>query len=384
MEKNILFIVHSLKMGGIQKMTVALARYHQKQGNNVVILTLEKGDGVDIDFPCKVINLSLSEYLMYRPHLAVYYLIYKVLLRYLLPRGECFFAKFLFKPLIEKHINELESESGKFDAIFVRGARSLYRTWWMNASNVVFSFHLPFEIPIGKSSFNERYWKYWTKKLLSGKKVFCVSNFILKDLMVSLKKKEVDLHSSEVIHNPIDLQRLQLLSKKGSPVEGDYIISVGRLTKQKRFDVLIESYAMSKLPCKLVILGEGNQRDNIESLINKYNLHGKVLLPGFDGNPYRWLDKAKFFVLSSDVEGFGNVVLEALACGLPVVSTNNGPVGEILKGPLANGIVPCGDVEALSTKMQEYWDSPVYPDEDDISTFTLPYITSQQMELASN
>jgi glycosyltransferase involved in cell wall biosynthesis len=100
---------------------------------------------------------------------------------------------------------------------------------------------------------------------------------------------------------------------------------------------------------KLIIFGEGDQRSELQSLINSKNLQHEVLLYGFAKNPYKFLRKANLFVLSSNFEGFGNVLVEAMACGTPVISTNcpSGP-NEILEKGKYGTITEVGNSEELA------------------------------------
>lgn len=115
-----------------------------------------------------------------------------------------------------------------------------------------------------------------------------------------------------------------------------HILAVGRLAPEKDHETLIKAFLLlpKYLNAKLIILGEGPLRNSLESLITKHNLNNFIFLPGFMINPYPWFRSADLFVLSSRFEGFGNVLVEALECGIPVVST------DCLSGPseiLANG-----------------------------------------------
>jgi glycosyltransferase involved in cell wall biosynthesis len=128
-------------------------------------------------------------------------------------------------------------------------------------------------------------------------------------------------------------------------------LGVGRLTKQKNFPLLIHAFVKvrQKKTCRLVILGDGELRSEIEILINNFGIHDDVLLPGFQENPFAWMSASSVFVLSSDWEGLGNVLIEAMACGTPVVSTDcpSGP-SEILEGGKWGRLVAVGDVDSLS------------------------------------
>ena len=106
------------------------------------------------------------------------------------------------------------------------------------------------------------------------------------------------------------------------------------------------------LNAKLVILGEGPQRSLLESLIREFSLEHKVQLRGFVVDPYPWYRSADLFVLSSKWEGFGNVLVEALECGLPIVSTDcpSGP-SEILENGRYGTLVPVGNPHAITAAM---------------------------------
>src|SRR5690606_4661510 len=101
------------------------------------------------------------------------------------------------------------------------------------------------------------------------------------------------------------------------------IISVGRLTLQKNYDLLLRAFARlrKEREARLVIIGDGNQRAQLEAEVTRLGLQECVLLPGFKPNPYPYMSRAALFVMSSDYEGFGSVLVEAMACGCPIVST---------------------------------------------------------------
>ncbi|QCQ22763.1 glycosyltransferase [Desulfoglaeba alkanexedens] len=147
------------------------------------------------------------------------------------------------------------------------------------------------------------------------------------------------------------------LEDGGPPV----IVAAGRLVPQKNFPLLIEAFARLRRRrlARLLILGEGEQRGELEALASQLSIAADVALPGFVANPYAAFARAALFVLSSDYEGLGNVVIEALACGCPVVSTDcpSGPA-EILDNGRYGELVPVGDAAALSAAMARALDAP--------------------------
>jgi glycosyltransferase involved in cell wall biosynthesis len=136
----------------------------------------------------------------------------------------------------------------------------------------------------------------------------------------------------------------------GSDV-GFHVLTVGRLAPQKDHATLIKAFALlpESLNAKLVILGEGPLRAELEELVTLLHLTDRVFLPGFMMDTYPWFLSADLFVLSSLWEGFGNVIVEAFECGLPVVSTNcpSGPA-EILEDGRFGKLVPANDPLALA------------------------------------
>jgi glycosyltransferase involved in cell wall biosynthesis len=102
------------------------------------------------------------------------------------------------------------------------------------------------------------------------------------------------------------------------------ILGAGRLTQEKDFATLIRAFQLvrKQKECRLVIIGEGPMRSELEQLIAELNLAEAVAMPGFTDNPFAYMKKSSLFVLSSAWEGSGNVLIEAMALGIPVVSTD--------------------------------------------------------------
>ncbi|MCB1175911.1 MAG: glycosyltransferase [Leptospiraceae bacterium] len=140
----------------------------------------------------------------------------------------------------------------------------------------------------------------------------------------------VGLSASKVvcIPNPVDVDFVQSQAAMEldhpwfAPGSSPVIMGIGRLSQQKNFGMLIRAFAELRsrgVMARLVILGEGPLRNELEDLIRELRIENDVLLPGFDVNPYRWLARSQVFVLSSLWEGYPNVILEALALGKGIV-----------------------------------------------------------------
>lgn len=192
--------------------------------------------------------------------------------------------------------------------------------------------------------------------------VVAISQGVADDLAAILPPR--DIH---VIYNPA--VRADIQQWTSEPVEHPFfhadappvILSVGRLTAQKDHQTLIKAFRelRKQIDARLMILGEGDQRQYLEMLIAQNDLGEVVSLPGFVSNPYAYMAKSAVFVLSSLWEGFGIVLAEALACGVPVIATDcpSGPA-EILEGGKFGKLVPMGDIEALAKAMLSVTQNP--------------------------
>jgi glycosyltransferase involved in cell wall biosynthesis len=205
------------------------------------------------------------------------------------------------------------------------------------------------------SSLKTRISRYWIRPFYPwADAVVAVSHGVAKDLV---SRTGLPLEKVRVIYNPVVTSELFSNASKSldhpwfQPGEPPVILGVGRLTDQKDFQTLIHAFARvrGRRAVRLMILGEGEKRSELEALVNALELDEDVALPGFVENPYSYMRAAALFVLPSRWEGFGNVLAEAMACGTPVVSTNcpSGPA-EILEDGRWGSLVPVGDVGAMA------------------------------------
>ncbi|MDY6784005.1 MAG: glycosyltransferase [Cyanobacteriota bacterium] len=189
--------------------------------------------------------------------------------------------------------------------------------------------------------------------------IVAASQGVAEDLIKTIR---IPSDKISTIYNPVVSDRLLDFAKNLSnptaiisPTK-PIILGAGRLTKQKDFVALIRAFAKvrTQLNSHLIVIGEGENRFQLEQLVRTLNLTKDVSLPGYVDNPYRYMAQASLFVLSSAWEGFGNVLVEAMAVGTPVVSTDcpSGP-SEILEGGKYGKLVPVGDESRLAEAMVE-------------------------------
>ncbi len=168
--------------------------------------------------------------------------------------------------------------------------------------------------------------QYFNQKLGSRSNgIIAVSKGLKGELVASgFSEKLID-----VIYNPVDLEVLK--EKKDEKLddreisffsEAPVIITAGRMSYQKNHELLVRAFLelRKKMKCRLLILGEGEMRSELERMVPE-EFANDVMMPGWVNNPYKYFSRASVFVLSSRWEGFGNVIVEAMACGVPVVST---------------------------------------------------------------
>jgi glycosyltransferase involved in cell wall biosynthesis len=196
--------------------------------------------------------------------------------------------------------------------------------------------------------------------------VVAVSHGVAEDLitMTGLPMEKV-----KVIYNPVITP--ELFAKAEEPLDHPWfrpgeppvVLGVGRLTQQKDFPTLIRAFALvrKERPARLMILGEGEERPKLEALVRELRLEEDVALPGFVDNPYKYMKRAAVFVLSSRWEGFGIVLVEAMALGTPVVATDcpSGPA-EILENGKWGHLVPVGEPLHLARAILKILQDDVY------------------------
>jgi glycosyltransferase involved in cell wall biosynthesis len=196
------------------------------------------------------------------------------------------------------------------------------------------------------------------------RKVICVSRGVEDDLVetTTLPRRYVT-----TVYNPVITEAL-LVSSTATPQHewltsriDPVLLAVGRLEPQKNYPMLLRALAIvrKKRPCRLIILGEGPLRGELERDIEKLGLKDCVDLHGFAPDAMSYMRAADLFVLASSWEGLSNVLIEAMAVGCPVVSTDapHGP-REVLRGGEFGRLVPVDDAEALAAAIEATLDDP--------------------------
>lgn len=193
---------------------------------------------------------------------------------------------------------------------------------------------------------------FFTYNYLS-KIIVALSVGVKDDLAENFKIKN---NKIEVIYNPIEVANIkkncnELVNDMQIDRNKKTIIAVGRLVEQKDFGTLITAFSevCKTIKSKLIILGKGPLEKELKDLANQLDIGNKVEFLGFKKNPYKYMKQADIFVLSSRWEGFGHVIVEAMACGTPVIATDckSGPK-EIIGDDEYGMLVPIQNSEALA------------------------------------
>lgn len=192
-----------------------------------------------------------------------------------------------------------------------------------------------------------------------------VSKDTITDLVENLKiRGDIPM---QVILNPINVERIKPLSQEAiahpwfQNRDIPVIVTAARLAKQKQLDILLRAFAqvVKVMPARLVILGEGPLRGELESLCRELGIADAVLLPGYDPNPYRYMAACDVFVLASAWEGCPVALQEAMACGAAVVVTDApGGMKDIVEYGKSGVLVAAGDLNALSNGILQLLTQP--------------------------
>lgn len=214
------------------------------------------------------------------------------------------------------------------------------------------------------------WWSFAIKKLYpKANAITVVSNGVGQELR---EEFGIDPSLLTTVYNPVDIDLINQLANEGE-VDHEWIrdekihvfLAVGRLTEVKGFDVLIRAFARihKSSNSRLIILGDGPLHSELITLTESLGIQDKVAFPGFKSNPFVWMRNSDTFVLSSFSEGLPNALLQAMACRVPVISTNcKHGAAEILDEGKYGHLVPVGDIEQLADAMLASLSKKVYSD----------------------
>jgi glycosyltransferase involved in cell wall biosynthesis len=364
---HILLAIDSLLERGSEKVTLELGEAFLQLGHRVSIIIYEKIVKLNVDPRIMVFAIDPAK----RIH----------------PRIFSRLTDNKNVTIFKEKLNQVEIERGYVNLILSalpRMDRILSR---IKDNRIFHVIHSPLSIQSGiqGNKWHKKISRIWhIKRIYDNRQIVCVSEDVKNDL---LKYVRVRPASIQVIHNPFNFKKIKWLASQSAKSDTKqlpkkYIIHVGTFTiRVKRQDLLIKAFAQSKLRCKLVLLGKGKDEKEIYALIKKYSLNKRIVLPGFQVNPYPWIKHASLLVVSSRYEGFGNVLIEAMSLGVPVLSTNCGGPNEILSSSMRNSLVPNGNVKMLAKKMNVFYYNPPQIYKKTFQRFEANHIAKEYLKL---
>lgn len=357
MNKKIALVVRTLDSGGISSVVLNLSRQMIDEGYEVHIIVLKN-----------VINHKINNKIkihVFNDFLDTKFAFFYRVLDKIFPVFSYFFSGNYYSKKFLKKLNRIEKKTGRFDIVFLHGFGSYSGLHKIDDERFYFCVHSTISKLIEtRTQYFKGLAKFQIRNILKNKRIITVSKGIKKDLLNDLK---IESKSIKVIYNPIDIKTIKNKSKEPMENESieDFIIHVGRFSKEKRHDLLIEAFIKLNIDTKLVLLGEGELKSEIKNKVDELNISNKVIFKGFVQNPYNWIKNARVLVLSSDYEGLPTVLIESLICKTPIVSTNcpSGP-SEILTDELSYFLVTRGNPYKLAKKIEKaYKDYPEIKEE---------------------
>ena len=221
-----------------------------------------------------------------------------------------------------------------------------------------------------RNPLNRRYFRWWMARRVYGwaDAVIAVSDDVAEDIARHTgceKNRITTIYNPTITPDLVQKAKLPLDHPWFAPGSPPVILAAGRLSTQKDFPTLLKAFARVRAvrPARLVILGEGKKRHQLQALARQLGISADVALPGFVDNPFAWMARAAVFALSSAWEGLPGVLIEALACGCPTVSTDcPGGAAEILANGRYGRLVPVGDDPALANAILATLDAAPAPE----------------------
>ncbi|WP_380184189.1 glycosyltransferase [Kalamiella sp. sgz302252] len=290
---------------------------------------------------------------------------------------------------LDRAIVQSEKEQGSFDLVVShlhKTDRIVSRCRHLAPEKTWFCLHGVFSASYlaRRKGFSLWLKKIKTRRIYQHRNVIGVSQYVVNDLKRSFA---VQPKHERIIFNPFDFDAVHAAASQPCEMAGEpYLIHVGRFHETKRHDRLLRAYAKSGIAAPLVLIGQGNDEavNEVKKLATTLGIQDRVIFKGFMPNPYPWIRHAKMLVVSSDSEGFGNVLVEALICQVPVVSTRcpGGPVS-IMTGELARGLANL-DADSLAATMADVWSKPPDVSRLDLQAYSIEAICKQYIALTAH
>jgi len=357
--KRVAFIVDSLTGGGAERSVATSATEMAARGIDVSILTLGDEVAYALDLAIRYVRLSTKREGM---------------------PGNRILARRLRTAMAG-----LE-EDGPFDLVVANLLRTSAVVRRAQLPDVYHCLHnsLGPQIRGTRPAVLRFWWRHRLRRLYDGQHLLAVSDGVARNVTTDLGIRPASLRT---IHNGFDIASIRRRATEPEPDADElrpFVLHVGHFKRQKRIDRLLEAWALLDTEHRLVLLGTGSRRKvrQLHEQAERLGIAESVVFPGFHENAYAWMARADLLVLASDFEGFGRVIVEALATGTPVVSTDcpSGP-SDILVGPLARCLAPLDDPVALAGRIRDILANPPTVDDAVLRRFAIETVTDQYLAL---
>ncbi|WP_108447788.1 glycosyltransferase [Halomonas sp. BN3-1] len=379
-KKRVLLVLRRMGMGGIEQATRNLARELQSAGHEAHLLVL-KGTAPSADRE----TCWLHQYDVDREsrqgigrftHLAD-----KALLSPLIKQSGFVWRGRRCSNAFKHYVATLEAQHGRFDLILIRGQGAFENLWAFDDERT----WRVVEAVTGRFP-NTAKGRWLTRTLYQGKKLLHVSRGVQQEVGDYLERQGVEPSRSELLYNAVPIEDIRC--KATEPAEPaitcPYLVHVARLVPVKNQQRLLKAYHLAVnqgLDHDLVIIGDGSERRHLEEMTLELGLAARVHFLGQRDNPYPWMKDATALVLSSNFEGLGIVLVEALALGTQCVACKvPGGISEVLAGPQGRLLAEPSDA-GLAEKLLEAVQEPVSIDEKMIKVFEPQSVIAQLMAL---
>lgn len=335
-----LVVVHSLKMGGMERVAVNLADAFAQEGHQSHLLACRNEPN---DLKPSHPSVQLHHYDQLRALLGSVigiplFLLSRLLLGVILPKSHFIWVGWLSGWLFKRHVRSLERQHGKFDRIIFRGLGTYKYFWSFRDDRNIYILEnvIHYDRPL------------WQKKLewrlvFHNRHLACVSSGVEASAQEAFDQGDIKPKSLRIITNPCPVEQIRTLSNETDTDIPDtpYLLNVARLVPQKGHALLLEAYKASGINHRLVIVGEGPLKGELEAKAKNLGIADRVFFAGKRSNPYPWMKQAELFVLASEYEGLGIVLTEAMACDTPIMAVESrGGVRDVFGGELGRFMTP--------------------------------------------
>ncbi|MGL6002444.1 MAG: glycosyltransferase [Plesiomonas sp.] len=362
MTQNILFIIDGLPGGGAERVVLTLAEGMLQQGHKVTLISLRNVCTYTLPAQLQYIVVEDNAHGPFRKLNEI-------------KRRAMQLDRILEQQQAQGYFTHIFSNLHKTDRIVTQCKTLATDKVWLCIHGMLSTSYLGH-----KRGFSRLWKRIKLRHVYQQRQIIGVSHAVIADLQQQLG---VHTQKSRVIYNPFDFNTIR--QHASAPCDWSsqpYLLHMGRLHPHKRHDRLLDAYARANLMHPLLLIGEGSEQAqaNIKQQAQTLGIADRVHYLGFQANPYPYLRHAKMLILSSDSEGFGNVLVEALVCGTQVVSTPcpGGPE-EILQGDLRRGLSADMSAASLALAIQEIEAHPVDLSTVDLSRFSLHTICEQYL-----